>query len=150
MAVKGRSQCLVIRDRKILMVRHRQNNEEWNCLPGGRIDLGESPEKAALRELEEECNVKGRIIKQTSVYADYDHETEFFTFLVDIGDQEPLLGFDPEIVENPILIGLGWFHLHEICERDRAFLWAAGLISIDIFAQELLTWSDDISYPQQK
>ncbi|WBW94993.1 hypothetical protein [Oceanirhabdus sp. W0125-5] len=73
-----------------------------------------------------------------------------YTFWVDIGDQIPILGEDPEIKENPILFGIDWLSLNEICERDRAYIWAAGLLSIKEFADELITWDDDISYPSYK
>ena len=43
-----------------------------------------------------------------------------------------------------------WYALNEICERDRAFLWAAGLYQIEEFAKELGSWGDDISYPHFK
>lgn len=143
----GRSQCIVVRDGKILMAKHRQNEEEWRCLPGGGIEKGESPEEAALRELLEECHVHGVIIKKTSEYSDLFTDGYHYTFLIDIGNQVPILGEDPEVKENPILVGIEWLNLHEICERDRAFLWAAGLISIEEFANELVSWGDDISYP---
>ena len=66
MKYKGRAQCLVVRDDKILMVKHIHENDEWYCSPGGGIEECETPEQAALRELQEECNVLGVIIKKTS------------------------------------------------------------------------------------
>ena len=50
---KGRAQCLVIRDGKVLMVKHTHENDEWYCSPGGGIEDGETPEQAAIRELNE-------------------------------------------------------------------------------------------------
>jgi len=38
-----RAQCLVIRNNKILMVKHCHEGEEWWCLPGGAIEKGETP-----------------------------------------------------------------------------------------------------------
>lgn len=149
MEFKGRAQCIIIRNNKILMAKHRQNDEEWYCLPGGGIENGETPEQAAIRELREECLVNGKIIKRTSIYDDPYVNGQNYTFYVDIGTQEPILGEDPEFIENPILIGIEWHSLNEMCERDRGFLWAAGLISIKEFAKELESWSDDISYPQK-
>jgi ADP-ribose pyrophosphatase YjhB (NUDIX family) len=132
------------------MAKHRQNGEEWRCLPGGAVEKEESPEEAALRELLEECCVHGVIIKKTSEYSDPFSNGQTHTFLVDIGNQNPTLGEDPEIKENPILFGIDWLALNEICERDRAFLWAAGLLSVKEFANELASWGDDISYPSIK
>jgi len=147
--VKGRCQCIVNRGNKILMVKHVQDGKSYLCLPGGGTENDETYEEGALRELQEECNVAGCIITKLS---------ELFentpaglrchvTFHVDIGMQEPRLGYDPEVIGVPILQGVGWYALNEICERDRAFLWAAGLYQVEEFAKELSSWSDDISYP---
>lgn len=66
----NRSQCVVARDKQILMVTHEKNGQRWLCLPGGAIDEIETPEEAALRELNEECQVQGVILKKTSEYVD--------------------------------------------------------------------------------
>lgn len=37
--------------------------------------------------------------------------------------------------------------LAEISERDRAFLWAAGLLGTGAFFEEVRAWGGDPSYP---
>lgn len=147
--IKGRCQCIVTCGNKILMVKHVQNGELWLCLPGGGTEPNETYEEGALRELQEECNVSGQIIIKTS--ETYENTVDgircHVTFHVDIGEQEPRLGIDPEVTGVPILQGVGWYALNEIGERDRAFLWAAGLFQLEIFAKELSSWGDGISYP---
>ena len=148
MDYKGRAQCLVIRSNKILMVKHRSEEGECYCSPGGGIEAGETPEQAALRELQEECNVSGTILKRTSIYTDpYDSEKFFYTYHIDIGQQTPSLGYDPEFVDNPILTEVRWMALDELSEIDRSFLWASGLLSIAQFHDELISWNRDISHP---
>jgi 8-oxo-dGTP diphosphatase len=56
--------CLVVvdnRNRVLLVKRSVEPKKGFWCLPGGFMELGESPEKAALRELEEETGLSGRI-----------------------------------------------------------------------------------------
>ena len=142
-----RAQCIVHRGNKLLMVKHHLEGIEWWCLPGGGIEQGEIVSSAALRELEEECCVKGKILRQIAQGTD-GRGVESVTFLVDIGNQEPHIGGDPEFagVER-ILVDMQWLTLAEISERDRAYLWAAGLMSIPLFLDEVSKWSDEISYP---
>ena len=62
--------CLVVTDDqgRILLVQRSVDPQKgmW-CLPGGFIELGESPESAALRELYEETGLTGSIHKLLGV-----------------------------------------------------------------------------------
>ncbi len=140
----ARAQCIVHNMSKLLMVKHQQNGEEWWCLPGGRIEENESPAEAAIRELSEECCIQGKVIRETG-HAIYSTNDEAYTYLVDIGNQLPHMSDEPNREENPV--DVKWLTLAEISERDRAFLWSAGLLGLDEFKDELLRWGDIISYP---
>ena len=131
------------------MVKHRLNGEEWWCLPGGGVEPSETPAHAALRELEEECRVSGKIIRQIGRAADAD-DIETITFLIEIGVQKPMIGNDPEFAhDDQILAGIRWLTLAEIPERDRAYLWAAGLMNLPVFLDEVSHWGDALSYPAE-
>ena len=144
-----RLQALVVRDDAVLMVKHDHQNDSWWCLPGGGLEEGESAEQGTLRELKEECNVDGEVVRLSSWWVSEDPEGETITYLVDIGDQEPRLGVDPEIAdEPPILVDVRWFRLSEMAERDRAFLWAAGLLGTGGFYKEVERWGNEVSYPR--
>ena len=142
-----RAQCIVHRGNRILMVKHRMEESEWWCLPGGGVEPSETPSEAALRELYEECCVSGKILRQTGHITDgFGIESE--TFIIDIGDQIPRLGVDLEFIDmHQILVDMQWLSLAEIPERDRAYLWAAGLMSIPEFLEEVSDWGDELSYP---
>ena len=139
-----RAQCIVLRKNRILLVENSLAGKVWYCLPGGAVEEGESPLEAVLRELNEECLVEGQLIRKTGEWFEDDHAT--ITFWVDIGEQEPKVGRDPELLDQEI-VNVGWFQLNEISERDRAFLWAAGLLGISEFCEDVHSWSDEISYP---
>jgi ADP-ribose pyrophosphatase YjhB (NUDIX family) len=56
--------CTVVvdnRERLVLVKRSVPPKAGYWCLPGGFIELGETPEQAALRELEEETGLNGTI-----------------------------------------------------------------------------------------
>jgi len=142
-----RAQCLITRGEQLLMVKHHVGGEEWWCLPGGGVEAHETAVDAALRELEEECCVVGKIVRQTAHTTD-GFKVDTITFQIDIGAQEPHMGTDPEFSQDDqILTEVRWLTLAEIPERDRAYLWAAGLMNVPGFEDEVSGWGDELSYP---
>jgi len=129
------------------MVKHQEGGRAYWCLPGGALESSETPEQGALRELEEECHVTGTVIRQTNHILE-GNGIEAFTYAVDIGLQEPRLGQDPELdPADAILVDVQWLSLHEIAERDRAFLWQAGLMTLPGFLEIVEGWGSSCSYP---
>jgi ADP-ribose pyrophosphatase YjhB (NUDIX family) len=142
-----RAQCVVQRGNRLLMAQHQRNGETWWVLPGGGVEAGESPAEAALRELHEECGIEGTIVGLLAHVRNGDGY-EQISFLVDVGAQEPRLGSDPEFAETAqVLCDVAWMALDEIPERDRAFLWAAGLLRVPSFLDKVERWGDALSYP---
>ena len=78
-----RVQAIVVRDNRVLMVKHRHDGREWWCLPGGALESDETPEQGTLRELREECGVHGVIVRQTSHVWLLGADHDAYSFLVD-------------------------------------------------------------------
>lgn len=71
-------------------------------------------------------------------------------FLVDVSDeQEAIIGTDPEvpIAEEQSIKSVCWKKINELSEKDRAFLWAYGLLEVNHYFELVLSWGDEISYP---
>ena len=143
---RDRVQALVVRDDKILMVKHFLFGREFFCLPGGGIEPGETSEQAALRELKEESLVEGRIVRKLTVQYKPDNRGEVYTYLVEIDESAvPGKGTDPELKEeDQSIIGVEWLALEELGYVDQAYLWAAGLNRIDYFHEKLLAMENHI------
>ena len=50
--------AIILKDDKLLVMHRNKFGKEYETLPGGNIELGETPEQALLRELVEETSVE--------------------------------------------------------------------------------------------
>ena len=76
--------ALVLSDQNQLLLGKRKNDPQkghW-CLPGGFIELGESMEQAALRELKEETGLDGTIVSFVDCFY---QESKFYGSLIIFG-----------------------------------------------------------------
>ena len=66
--------------------------------------------------------VSGKIIRMIS-HNNYNDDNQDYSFYIDIGDQEPTIGNDPELdSNNQIIADMKWLNLCEIPERDRCLV----------------------------
>lgn len=131
------------------MVVNQLGGSTWQCLPGVAVRPGEDDDEAAQRCLREVCGVTGTVVERTAWVRDPFAGGECATYLVDIGDQQPRAIQPGPAGREPEVTAVIWRELGEICERDRAFLWSAGLVAVPVFAGEVASWSSDISYPRR-
>ena len=63
-ALPSRVRVIVIHQRRILMVQHRDLDGFFWILPGGGVMPGETPEQAAIREVWEEAGARCEIVRR--------------------------------------------------------------------------------------
>jgi ADP-ribose pyrophosphatase YjhB (NUDIX family) len=66
-----------------ILLCHRRDRDLWN-LPGGRVEVGESPWAAVLREVKEEVGLQVRVIHLAGIYAKPNHDELSFSFSCEI------------------------------------------------------------------
>jgi 8-oxo-dGTP diphosphatase len=105
----------IIRNGRILMVRHVHGASDYYTLPGGGIEAGETREEAVIREVQEEVGLSVSVQKQLFYEPVQPDGYSNDCYLCEFHDgQEAVLGFDPELPANAqILSGLKWFTLSE-------------------------------------
>jgi ADP-ribose pyrophosphatase YjhB (NUDIX family) len=55
--IRIRAAGILVKDGKILLVRHEKNNKSYWLIPGGGVDFGESVEESLIREYREEVGI---------------------------------------------------------------------------------------------
>lgn len=94
---------IVTKDRKVLLVKRKNKpyKDMW-CLPSGFAESGESIEAAALRELEEEAGIKGKILDLVDANSAYSYlygDLLFLTFEVEQTGGKMMAGDDASDVK---------------------------------------------------
>ncbi|CAK7083185.1 NUDIX hydrolase [Tissierella sp.] len=144
---RRRSQAIVVEGDRILLVRTHFDNRDDYELPGGKIEEGETPEKAAIRELFEETGIKGEVIRLASKYYNGFAQEYNYSFLIKRIDGEPTRKYNANS-EKDYIRAVEWKKLNEISEKNRAELFSAGVM-FSGFCDEVVSWGKSISYPSE-
>lgn len=68
-AVHVAASGIVYNDKGEVLLEKRADNGWWG-LPGGHVDVGESVEQAAIREIREETGIRTRVRRLVGIYSD--------------------------------------------------------------------------------
>ncbi len=100
---RDRSAGIVIREQEILLMHRRRAGVEYWVIPGGGVELNESPKQAVVRELAEETTL---VVTPTRLLYHYIYElpgeksySQYYFLCGSIGgdtNSEPVLGDSPE------------------------------------------------------
>ena len=102
---------ILVKDGKILLVRHEKNDKSYWLLPGGGVDFGESAEAALVREFQEEVGLSiqvGKIVLvHDSIPANRHRQVLNLYFLV-TADK-----FDIKVTQDAVLKDAAFYPLSE-------------------------------------
>ncbi len=121
--IRPRACGALIRNKKVLMVRHVEPARAYWTLPGGSIEAGETPADAAVREVWEETGLRVRAVRLLweGTYGHGSRTSPEFCYLLEadaLNESAASLGQDPEEahlpVESRLLQGVAWVPLTEL------------------------------------
>lgn len=129
--------CVVFDERGRVLLIWRKNDpyKGHYAFPGGFIEVGETAENAALRELKEETGIEADNLRLIAVYSgpkrDPRHHSITVAYLVSVHGQTPEAGDDAaaaEFIEDATKEKLAFDH--DIILRDALKLRAGGDVSV--------------------
>jgi ADP-ribose pyrophosphatase YjhB (NUDIX family) len=90
--------AVILNGQNEILLCHRRDKDLWN-LPGGRVEDGESPWEAAVRETKEEVRLDVALVRLLGVYYKTKENDMVFMFLVKpINDLEPATSLEVDYV----------------------------------------------------
>ncbi len=92
---------------RLLLIRENYGRHRYGP-PGGRVEAGESPQQAVLREVREETGLEVRVQRLIGLYYFADEPWLAFAFRCAIERGEPAVPDTGEIAE------VGWFDLRDL------------------------------------
>ena len=103
--------CVILNDYGRILLLHRSTpgRTQWE-LPGGKIEEGETPEQAAMRELDEELGIVVQLVRPlgTGAFEQGDDEYQYMWFLAVV------TGADPSLQETETFDDLDYFELEDL------------------------------------
>ena len=103
----------VVQGGRLLILHRRKRGDAYDAIPGGKIEDGETPTQAAVREIEEETSLRVRVGAPVLVLEN-DGRREFYFDARKITG-EPVLGGSEAAFSSPAnAYALGWLALTDL------------------------------------
>lgn len=98
MNLKERAVCVCFDGSRVLLMRRLKGGRSYTVLPGGGIELGETPAQAAVRELAEETGLVATVVGDL-VTVDHDDRRAHYLLMTALPG-EPILGGPEALAES--------------------------------------------------
>lgn len=69
--------AIILNDNQEVLLQKRMDTKKW-CIISGHVEFGESVEQAIIREIKEETNVDGEVVRLIGVYSSPQYATYFY------------------------------------------------------------------------
>ena len=125
--VRKAVRCYLIKNDKIIVTKYKEPNKKagYYEIPGGKIEEGELPEQAAIREMQEETGIIVKDLKNKgNLTIEYpDRKIEFVVFLADDYQGKPL-----QFEDN----SSAWIDINDLLQKEKI------LASIQLLKKEYI------------
>lgn len=95
-----RAGVIIIKEGKILLMHRKKHGEEYFVVPGGGVEVRESPEEAARREAKEETGLTAETLTKLWEYPDRDGRNHHY-YLVTGFSGDVMLGGEEAFLHGP-------------------------------------------------
>ncbi len=94
--MRNAARAIVLKDKNILLIKRLKIDKEYYTLPGGRVEPGEDPASAAIREVAEETSITVQSPRLIYLEDSGDPYGMQHVYMCDFVSGEPLLSPDSE------------------------------------------------------
>lgn len=111
--VRNAVKCILIENEKIVITKYLKGRKQgYYDIPGGKIEEGETPEKAAIREMKEETGIKvSNLIKKGTFEVEYPDRIFIFEVFIANDYQGNPQNFEENTSE--------WMDIKLLLEKDK-------------------------------
>ena len=106
--------CFLVKESKVVVIKYKSGNikEGYYDIPGGKIEKGETPEEAAIREMKEETAIKVKKLKSKGKMI-IEYPKRIFNLTIFFSDEYE--GEPQEFEENTS----EWIDIEELLKKEK-------------------------------